>query len=340
MCSKVGAARYDDYKVIPVPSAFVYPYDLIHNEENPHHLQSWYNSRGVARREYRYFLPNNNNTSKSYSYIHVHKGGGTQFKKTTFPKSLFVSDMDFYQNYRDTYPLDFQRITHEWIDYYQPDKHEFFTFFRDPATRFLSAEGQVYTTIGQRKAVFGSCRNLAVTESTISMLHCILDKIEYNQPNCRAAGDEIRNSNYTSIDPIDSTIIPFHYLDVHLLPQTYEQYNAIYEQQHIPVRSIELSHMNAFFDNCNATQPTQRKKAMYGINIVEDTNHDNTNNTTNDIPRRLDTSNTVSRLDKTIYDVDPSLLKRVCNIYQIDVDMIKVCNQKVVQKNFIQSLCL
>jgi hypothetical protein len=168
--------------------------------------------------------------------------------------------------------------------------------------------------------------------------------IEHNRPNYRKPEDEIKNSN-SSIEinsEFDNNTVAFDYLDVHLIPQTYEHYNAIYEQPHIPVRLIDLAYMNAFFDNCNATQPPQHQKAMYGVDIAENKDTNGTNNSTNNDNGHLRRNDAVSltTLNKSIYDVDPTILERVCYLYQIDVDMILAFNQALQQKAVIQSLCL
>jgi hypothetical protein len=100
--------------------------------------------------------------------------------------------------------------------------------------------------------------------------------------------------------------------------------------------------MNAFFDNCNATQPPQHQKAMYGVDIAERKDTNGTNNSTNNDNGHLRRNDAVSltTLNKSIYDADPTILERVCYLYQIDVDMIRAFNQALQQKAVIRSLCL
>ena len=109
------------------------------------------------------------------------------------------------------------------------DPGTMFTFVRDPALRFLSSVGELLGGAPASRRKIAPCTE---KETTAQLLECILDKIEASSL----------------------------FLDVHLLPQSYELLYGVMGYD-IAVNIIDLSNIDAVVRGCDGTPHKSRSRS-------------------------------------------------------------------------------
>jgi hypothetical protein len=331
----------------PIPNVAFFPHPVM---DSSNRLELWNFNRPQARSAYMRFIPKSTpNRTDEYVFIHVHKGGGTSLKMAHYPPELFLKADVLYSLYRSKHPAQFDSRVNHWISRCNSTANDdlsatatadapfFFSFVRDPAVKFLSGVGQILANVHGKSndnlSVLMPCFRSIQDDSNnvsniLSMLHCVLDKM-ITKP-------ESSNGTWTNTS---SNLL--NYFDMHTLPQVFELYNGILDHDNIPIYLMDLSSLDSFFQVCNATPPlkqharsttTPQEPASATVNtmtITTDTtsnNEDSYDNAT--VHRRLKRWKLPILSPIVLYAEDPTLLRRVCSAYDMDVEMLQILKQK------------
>jgi hypothetical protein len=221
------------------------------------------------------------NRSSSFSvYYHIHKAGGTTMQHLQTP--VEKEDLN-WETERRIGKEAFDQTAVELLDDVRRQSAFLFSFCRDPVLRFFSALGQLLS-MPQRHFKLSPCHRHKT--SSQKLIQCVLDKI-------------MNNGNSKN------------YLDPHFMPQVYELYSAVHQQEDIGIQLFSLSSFDDFQRSC-------------GVN-------GNSN-----LPARYRVGKSLPGFPSLSIDeaLTPELLRQICELYRMDVIFLEALN------GLVSTLCM
>jgi hypothetical protein len=224
-------------------------------------------------------------------YYHIHKNGGSTMNVKGDHPPLLLVDAYYTPREQNLGREEFHNQTLSILTQLHESQHQqlssssnsmpFFTFLRDPVTRFLSSVGQAL-----RLNKLHPCNTPPKKGDTLALLECVLQKIQDKES----------------------------FLDEHLVPQALELYHGMMGLD-LQVQVMDLS----------AIGPVLQHLVVLGLPTATTSTTSTTSTTTTSIETRR--SSTQGRLvagfNLSTALLTPSLVQRICTVYQMDSLMLK-----------------
>jgi hypothetical protein len=276
-----------------IPNAVFYPFQFFQQPKHAHFLKDFERNRDYYRDtsymiigdNYENIASSTGNISTGFSiYYHIHKVGGTTMSNS-FDNHPNVDIYYFLrrramggrEKFLSVYRQLLERLTSNGGQQSSSSSSHpvLFTYIRDPVLRFLSCVGEMLGP--QKYKLLQGCASL---NTTMELLECVLTEIEYKAPNHR------------------------DYLNLHLVPQSYELLSGVMNKYDLPFTIVDLSHshIETVVAACGGSLPKQRNKFRSKTGIP---------------PKHFPHF----RLELSV--LTPELVARICKLYAADVELLR-----------------